>query len=245
MRFFWCAAILAAGVVHGQDAQRGQGPNFIDKDKETAIGQQLAKAVRSHTTALDSAIVSEYVGRIGARLAAQPQFSAWNFQFETVRDGAGKEPIALPGGIIFISSGLIGAARNEAELAGLLAHAMAHVADRDWSRKFTHTTLVEISMQAGLPPPAGDLTDLPAQMQFADFTHLVEKQADALAVGAMAAAGYDPAGLASFLQRIPANVLPDRDDRVAAVRAEIGKLPARSYAAEGGDFARVQTEVRK
>jgi len=268
MRSLCCVAMLAIGVAQGQERQPGQGINFYSRDKEIALGRQLALEYRRRTTPLDNAAVSDYVKRVGANLAAQ--FPGWTYQIETVREDRGgstalaldpellrvaapeatHEPAAFPGGFIFVSVDLIAAARSEAEFAGMLAHAMAHVAERDWTRMASRSELAQTAASvpdrsAGLAVPVGMLT----------FSRAIEAEADYLAVKAMAAAGYDPAGLASYLGRVqPAPsqgsgsavfaTLPPRDRRVADIQAEIRTLPAGTYQASD-EFARVQAESIK
>ena len=244
MRGLWCVAMLAIGVAQGQERQPGQGVNFYSKDKEIALGQQMAQKFRQETTPLDSATAGDYVNRVGAKLAAQFP-GGWPYRFETIREDRGgptHEPTAFPGGPIFVSVDLMIAAQNEAEFAGMLAHAMAHVVARHATRIATKSDLMIPSGSRGLSVPMGMLA----------FQRSNEAEADYLAVKAMAAAGYNPAGLASYLGRVqPApgaigNVfepLPPRDQRVSAIQAEIGQLPAGAYEATD-EFARAQAEVK-
>jgi len=254
MRCLWYVAILAIGVAQGQQRQPGQGVNFYSKDKEIALGEQLALEYRKNTTPLDNAAVSDYVKRVGANLATQ--FPGWTCRIETIREdqgGATYEPKSFPGGVVFVSVDLIAAARNEAEFAGMVAHAMAHVAARHWTREATRNELAQTAM----PTTAASMPDrsvgLTAPIQVLAFQRAEEAEADYWAVKAMAAAGYDPAGLASYLGRVqpaPAGnvsrvfaTLPPPDRRVAAILAEIRELPAGAYDA-GDEFARVQAEVK-
>ena len=255
MRGIWCVAMLAIGIAQGQERQPGQGVNFYSKDKEIALGQQLALEFRQKTTPLGNAAVSDYVQRVGANLAVQFP-GGWTYQIETIREdqgGATREPTAFPGGFIFVSVDLIATAQNEAEFAGMLAHAMAHVVARHWTRQATRSELAQVASQpagasmpdrsAGLAVPVGMLA----------FRRASELEADSLAVKAMAAGGYNPADLASYVRRVqPApdtrsmsvfGTLPPRDRRVAAIQAEIRELPAGAYEASD-EFARVQAEVK-
>ena len=151
---------------------------------------------------------------MGAKLAAQFP-GGWTYRIETIREdqrGATHEPAAFPGGFIFVPADLITTARNEAEFAGMLAHAMAHVV-------------------VGAPGMTWNAAGLGVPMGVLGLQRANEAEADALAVKAMAAAGYDPAGLASYLRRVqPAS------GRVAAIQAEIRQLPARTYHA-GVEFS--------
>jgi beta-barrel assembly-enhancing protease len=257
MRRLWCVAVamLAVWGAQGQERQPGQGVNFYSKDKEIALGQALAADYRQKTTPLDNGAASDYVKRVGAKLAAQ--FPGWKYQIETIREdqgGATHEPAAFPGGFIFVSVDLIAAAQNEAEFAGMLAHAMAHVEARHATREATRNELGQTATQTAAVSMPGRSSGLQVPISMLAFQRANEVEADYLAVKAMAAAGYDPAGLASYVGRVqPAPgrgavpavfaTLPPRDERVAHIQAEIGKLPAGAYEASDA-FARVQAEVK-
>jgi len=257
MRSLWCVALLAVAVAQGQDRQPGQGVNFYSKDKEIALGEQLALEVRQKTTPLDNAAVSDYVKRVGANLATQFP-GGWTYQIETIREDLGgsiHEPRAFPGGFIFVSVDLIAAAKNEAEFAGMLAHAMAHVAARHWTRQATKGQIAQIGIQAQVAAAAStpdQRAGIAIPMGMLSFQRANEREADYLAVKAMSAAGYDPAGLASYVERLQPQTaemrrvfetLPPRDERVAAIQAEIGQLPVHTYETSD-EFARVQAEVK-
>jgi predicted Zn-dependent protease len=242
--------VLAVGVGQGQERQPGQGVNFYTRDKEIALGQKLALEFSQKTTPLAIAAASDYVKRVGANLAAQFP-GGWTYRIETIREdrgGATHEPAAFPGGAIFVSVDLIAAARNEAEFAGMLARAMAHVVARHWTKLATRNELA-------MPDPSGapwqGAFSEPAPMGMLAFQRSEEREADYLAVKAMAAAGYDPSGLASYVGRVQAapgsgdvlETLPPRDERVTAIQAEVRRLPVGIYGA-GDEFARVQAAVK-
>lgn len=256
MRGVWCVAMVVIGVAQGQKPQPGQGVNFYSKEKEISLGQQLALEYRQKTTPLDNAAVGEYVKRVGASLAAQYP-GGWTYRIETIgedRGGATHEPSAFPGGPIFVSVDLIRAAQSEAEFAGMLAHAMAHVVARHWTRLATKSELCSTGSSNVALSGARWLGAFPTPAPTAGMLALqraTEAEADYLAVKAMAAAGYDPAGLSSYVGRVQAasrsgavfETLPSRDRRVAAIQTEIRRLPAGAYVA-GDEFARVQAEVK-
>ncbi|HEX3748286.1 MAG TPA: M48 family metalloprotease [Bryobacteraceae bacterium] len=248
MRSAWCIAFLTIGIAQGQRQQPGQGVNFYSRDKEVALGEQLAQEFRQGTTPLGSAAVDDYVKRVGANLAAQLP-GGWTFTFETIRDERGgptHEPIAFPGGPIFVSADLIVTAQNEAEFAGMLAHAMAHVVARRYTRQLSRENLG--SIQTASLPVSAPGTAIP--MGLLAFRRANESEADYWAVKAMAAAGYDPAGLASYVDRVQPDgkdsigPLPPRDWRVAAIEKEILNLPAGNYISSDR-FDRIQVEVKR
>ena len=241
MRLFLCLAVLLVGVAQAQERQPGQDVNFYSRDKELALGQQLASSFGRQTTPLDVADVSEYVKRVGSNLAAHFP-GDWTYRIEVVREDRGgptHEPVAFPGGPIFVSLDLLKTAQSESEFAGMLAHAMAHVASRHATRLATKTEL------AGTDPSAA------APMGMLAFRRSTEREADYWAVKAMAAAGYDPAALASYIARVQISprqgsvfeTLPPREERVHAIETEFRQLPAATYPT-GDEFARIQSEIK-
>jgi predicted Zn-dependent protease len=255
MRLLRFVAVLVIGVAQGQQRQPGQGVNFYTKDKEIALGQRLALEFGQKTTPLDIPAASDYVRRVGANLAAQFP-GGWTYRIETIREergGATHEPTAFPGGPIFVSADLLRTAQSEAEFAGMLAHAMAHVVARHWTRAATKNELTMGDPSGGrwLGAFSEARADGNADVGMLAFQRGAEREADYWAVKAMAAAGYDPSGLASYVGRVQAaphsggafETLPPRDERVKAIQAEVRQLPAGHYGA-GDEFVRVQAEVK-
>ncbi len=238
MRIFWCLAVLA-GTAAAQ-------ANLYTREKEIALGEQLSREFRKHSTPLPQEAAAAYVNRLGAALAAHMP-GGWSYRFELIEEDAGgplHEPVAIPGGTIFISQYLIGAAHSEAEFAGMLAHAMAHVGERHATRLMTR----------GIAPPYGWANGLPggAPPPNTAFQRSFEREADWVAVRAMAEAGEDPAGLISYLERVQPtpgrqralDVLPDKQERVASIQKEIAKLPALTYP-RSDEFARVKASLQQ
>jgi predicted Zn-dependent protease len=256
----WCVLGLLATGIAAQSTGPGRGVNFYSLEKEQALGAQLAAEYRRNVRGIDSAGVSAYVNEMGQRIAGKAGGAAYAYTFELVDDDRMflQEPVAFPGGPVFVPVGLILAAQNEGELAGMMAHAIAHIAARHGTKAATKTELVN---QASIPLifmggwtgyaiRQGQALAIP--LGFVKFARQGELEADALAVAAMAAAGYDPAGLASYVERVqPVDALPpkltspipDRDARLAAMRAAIQALPAASYAAHDG-FAAIQEAAK-
>src|SRR5712664_238770 len=147
---FLGALTLGALTLGAQERQVGQGVNFYSVEKEAAIGASLARDVRQNTTAIDSPAVRDYVQRIGGQLSAQLS-SPPSYTVSVIADdrgGPSHEPLSLPGGYIFVPAKLILTARNDAEFAGMLAHAMAHVAERHGTRQATQG---QVANNASIP----------------------------------------------------------------------------------------------
>jgi predicted Zn-dependent protease len=129
MLFRSLVTVLAAVALTAQERQLGQGVNFYSKEKEAALGVGLAEDARRQTTKLDNPEVQAYVERVGRRLAAHLPDTSLTFTIAVITDDRGgptHEPIAIPGGYLFVPTSLILAAQNEAEFAGMLSHAMIH-----------------------------------------------------------------------------------------------------------------------
>ena len=236
------------GVALVADAQQQQkAVNFYSLDKEVAMGAALAQEMDSKTTPLNSAAASAYVDRVSRELAGQIPGSKFQYVLTVVKDNLGAEPVALPGGRVYVSAGLFGASRNESQFAGLLAHAMAHVADRDATRKATRSeTLRMVREQPALVGWPGTQ----AGLRSSDiFDRSYEQEADALAVKMMAGAGYDPSGLAQAVERVAQDdKLPGFPEFQQKRLAELRQAAAQVTVAPGGDgteFARVRESLAK
>ncbi|MGA3098387.1 MAG: M48 family metalloprotease [Bryobacteraceae bacterium] len=262
-------ALLAAALLTAQQPV-GAGLNFYSLQKEAALGEQMAGEVRAQATVLDSATAQDYLKRLGQRIAAQLPGPKWAYSFTLVANdegGSTHEPMALPAGYIFVPAGLVLAARDEGELAGMMAHAMAHASERDWTRQATRGELMNISMtaasqsagQSGVNGMTADSLrrstglQMPAQMlTMARRSHLA---ADTVAAKAMAGAGFDPEALVRYLDReqrdrpgtmaATFSEMPERDARLAALRAAIKGLRASAYAPPNPEFTAFQQEMRQ
>jgi len=184
----------------------GKGINFYSLDKEIALGKQLAQEVERQAKIIDDPIVAEYVNRLGQNLVrnsdAKVPFTIKVIQSEEVN------AFALPGGFFFVNSGLILKADNEAELAGVMAHEIGHVAARHGTRQATKGQLINygsipliflggwtgyaIRQGLGVAIPIG----------FLHFSQGMEKEADLLGLEYMYKAGYDPSAFVDFFEKI-------------------------------------------
>ncbi|HUP02372.1 MAG TPA: M48 family metalloprotease [Bryobacteraceae bacterium] len=243
----------------------GRGANFYSIERESAIGAQLAIEFQQRNQVLDNSQVNGYLMRIGARLLRQIPDTGLTFRIAAFADGEKTgihEARVLPGGYIYVPESLILTARDEAEFAGMLAHAVAHAANRDATRQATRATLATLAtiplIVGGLDGDRGLGSGAVLPVSFLLFQRTFELAADHLAAPMMARAGWDPEALARYIEReqpagdppisgvaprLP-SALPPRDERAASLRKEIANLPRRDYSVSA-EFAAVQNEVRR
>lgn len=184
--------------------------NLISIEEEWQLGQQLSQDIARQVRFNNDAAVNEYVRSMGQRLVAQTPapFNQLPWTFHVVEDPA-INAFAIPGGHVYVNSGLIAAAENASELAGVMAHEISHVTAR-------HTTEA-ISRQYGISILAGlvlgqnpnQLAEIAAQIlaggAMARFSRADEAEADELGIQAMFRAGYDPRGMAAMFRVLQAH----------------------------------------
>ncbi len=251
------AAVLLAAV-HAADNKKddpnqignrdvGKGINFYSLEKEIALGKQLAAEVARQAKTLDDSLVSEYVNRVGQNLVRNSDAKV-PFTFRVI-EADDLNAFALPGGYVFVNTGLIQMAEEEDEFAGALAHEIAHVAARHLTRRETKSQIANIATVplsvllggwAGVAARQG--ASLLVPMTFLSFSRKDEAEADYLGLQYMYAAGYDPTGEITILERLGAlnrrkpgtvsrlfSTHPMDGDRIQNAEKEIQKiLPART-----------------
>ena len=121
----------------------GKGVNFYSLEKEIALGRQLAQEVQRQAKLVEDPLITEYINRIGQNLVRNSDAKV-PFTFQVI-EGDSPNAFALPGGYVFIYTGLIKIADEEAELAAAMAHEIAHVAARHMTRQATKSELANLA----------------------------------------------------------------------------------------------------
>ena len=203
----------------------------VSLDEEYQVGMMWARQMRAQGVVLEDPEASDYIQEIGHSLSSHAEEGQHKFNYFVVRDPV-INAFAMPGGFIAINSGLIMATRNENELAGVMAHETAHVTQRHLVRGMidqTHAGLVStaamlaailLGATAGRGDPgamegailAGQSAAIQHQI---NYTRSQEFEADRIGIGTMAAAGYDPLGMATMFEELNRN--SPSPDRVKAV----------------------------
>jgi hypothetical protein len=222
------------------------GFNLFTPEQDIELGRRSAAEISKQVPLLREEQTVNYVKQLGARLAAKAPGHPFTYQFEVV---ATKDinAFALPGGYIFVFAGTIAAARNEGELAGVIAHEIAHVALRHGTNQASKAYVARKGLDI-LRGIAGGSPELEsaieaiggagANMVFLRFGRTAESQADLEGAHIMAAAGYDPRDMAGFFKTIQARsgqrtpeILsdhPDPGNRAEAINQALPSLKVSS-----------------
>jgi beta-barrel assembly-enhancing protease len=189
----------------------GHGPDMYSMEHEIALGKQLAQEVDRVSKFITDPVVTEYVNRVGQNLVrnsdAQVPFSIKVIDSDTVN------AFALPGGFFYVNSGLILRADEESELAGVMAHEIAHVCARHGTRNATKGTIMQMAtIPLILLGPGGwagyglyEGLNFLIPVTYLKFSRDAEREADYLGLQYMYKAGYDPNAFVQFFEKVEAD----------------------------------------
>jgi beta-barrel assembly-enhancing protease len=240
---------------------RGVG-NWYTVEGQVARGRVYAQQIESEIKLVNDPVITEYVNRIGQNLVrnsdAQVPFTIKVIDSDVVN------AMALPGGFFYVNSGLILAADEEAEMAGVMAHEIAHVAACHYGREMTRANLLQMAsipfifMGGGIGYAAYEGMGLGIPLAFLHFSRGFEAEADYLGIEYMYRAGYDPSAFVSFFEKIQAmekkkpgtlskafDTHPQTPDRIEKSQDEIRKiLPAKQqYVVTTSEFDEVKARL--
>jgi beta-barrel assembly-enhancing protease len=228
------------------DRNVGKGLNFYTVEQEMALGKQLALEVRKQAKIVDDPIVSEYINRLGQNLARNSDVT-FPISFQLIESDE-INAFTLPGGYVFIHTGLLKLSGNEAELASAIAHEIGHAAARHATRQASRNQLVGVgtlplAVLGGIGGIAArQAINAAAPMAFLKFSREFETEADLLGLQYLWKAGYDPTAsvdlfeaLESTERRQPGSVSklfrthPLTSDRIEKTQKNIeAMLPSRA-----------------
>src|ERR1019366_6525457 len=244
----------------------GKGVNLYSLEREIALGKQAAMEVEKTSKLITDPVVTEYVNRIGQNLVLNSDAKV-PFTIKVI-DSDEINAFALPGGFFYVNSGLVLRADEEAELAGVMGHEIAHVAARHGTR---NATKGEIAQFATIPlilvGPGGwagyglyEGLNIAIPLGFLKFSRDNEREADFLGLQYMYKAGYDPNAFVSFFEKVEAeerrhpgsipkvfSTHPPTPDRVQKAQQEIATiLPTREeYIVTTSEFDLVKSRLRR
>jgi len=208
-----CGGGLLAGVgpVRGLFSGASSRFNLFSPEQDVELGRASAEEIARQSSVLDDERVTRYVQRLGDKIAARAPGYHFRYKFVVV-DSPETNAFALPGGYVFVNSGAIEAARNEGELAGVLAHEISHVVLRHGTNQASKAYVAKNAtrlMDTVLGGAKDDVRRLAHSLGlsgpgtlFVKFNRDAELQADVEGARLMAAAGYDPRDMASFFESL-------------------------------------------
>jgi beta-barrel assembly-enhancing protease len=188
------------------DRDVGKGVNFYSIEKEIALGKALAQDIERQARIVDDPVIAEYVNRIGQNLVRNSDAKV-PFTIKVI-DAEDVNAFALPGGFFFVNSGLIIRAESEAELAGVMAHEIAHVAARHGTRQATRgqitnlATIPLIFMGGWAGYGIRQAASVAIPIGFLKFSRGFEEEADLLGLQYLYKTGYDPTAFVDFFEKI-------------------------------------------
>ena len=231
-------------------------------EKEVRIGRELAAEVDRQAKFIDDPAITEYVNRVGQNIVLHSDAKV-PFTIKVI-DSDEVNAFALPGGFFYVNKGLLLAADNEAELAGVMAHEIAHVAARHAVENNTKATLLEYLALGGSIFLGGwpgviyqNTAGLGLLGAFMKFSRGAEEEADKLGVQYMYAAGYDPTAMATMFEKLEAKnkkkpgfiarafaTHPAPPDRRASSLSLAARFPEHEeYVISSSEFQRVRSRL--
>jgi hypothetical protein len=240
--------------------------NLFSKQQDIQLGQEAAKQIEQQHQVIDNPELTGYINRIGKRLVEKGGLDPYPYFFKVVHDDS-INAFALPGGPMFVHTGLIKAADSEGQLAGVLAHELAHVVLRHGTAQATKANGLQIiavltGAIVGGNSMWGQLTQLGAGLGansvLLKFSRGAETDADLLGAYTMAKAGYNPLEMARFFEKLEGegrksnkfvefftSTHPNPGNRVKFIEGQLPYMPKSAYDAREGDLTQIKRAVEK
>jgi len=263
------ALVLALGLVwapaaHAERTQVKPGWNVFSPQQDVEIGRNVSQDAERQLVMLNDRRVDTYVNNLGRRLAGKAPGESFPYQFKVVND-RGINAFALPGGYVYVNRGIIERADNEAQLAGVIAHEIGHVALRHGTNQATKANAWQIPLgvlgaAVGADSLAGILAQLGAGFTINSillkYSRNDETQADVMGTQILYDLGYDPRAMGQFFEKLlaetkgrqPAQFFsshPNPGNRMGRVDEEVAKLggPLKNYTSDSPEFRSIKQYV--
>ena len=218
--------------------------NIFSDAQEVQLGKQFSREIEKEMKIYSDPTVTAYIAQLGQHLANHSQRQNITYHFKVV-DTEVVNAFAVPGGYLYVNIGLIRAAENESELAGVIGHEIGHVVGKHGVKQMTRqlglTAVAQLALGENQSKLKQMVAGLAANGVLMKYGRDAEREADGYAVQEMYDAGIDPEGMATFFEKLlklqkgkPSKLEqmfsthPPTAERIAAVRSQIAKLPRKS-----------------
>jgi predicted Zn-dependent protease len=236
--------------------------NWYSLEGEIGMGRLYSKSIEATARLVEDPVVTEFANRIGQNLVRNSDAKV-PFSIKVI-DSDEVNAFALPGGFLYVNSGLILVAQDEAELAGVMAHEIAHVAARHATRQRTRSQMFNLAsiplifVGGGIGLAVQQIVGLAIPLSMTKFSRSFEAEADYLGVEYLYEAGYDPQAFISFFERVQAQEKqkpgliakafsshPQTTDRIRKTQQEIARIlpPREAYVISTSEFEDVKSRL--
>lgn len=257
------ALLLAVSAQAAREIKPGF--NLFSREQDVQLGRETSQEIEKQVRVVRDSELQNYITQLGNRLAKVSPAPDYPYTFKVVAD-KNINAFALPGGPIYVNSGTIAAAENEAQLAGVIAHEISHVALRHSTNQASkaYAWQIPLAIAGGALGGSGSLLGQLAQIGVGfglnsvllKYSRDAEHDADIIGAHTMAKAGYDPVEMARFFQKLEAqggsgavqflSSHPNPGNRVQYVEAEVRTMPAQRYTSgSSADFTRARQIAAK
>ncbi len=255
------ALLLGSCTCNPDSVNRGD-VNVISVEQEWQMGEQFAAEVSRQVTLVADPVVQGFVAQLGEQIVAETELAGQDWQFYVVADPA-LNAFALPGGHVYVTTGLIAAASGPSELAGVMGHEIAHVVARHHSERLTKVYGLNFAARLLMGEDPGMVEQIVAQIVgsgvVAKFSRNDERESDRLGLRFMHDAGYAPTAMATMFEALLAQrerrpTLVERffashpltEERIANVEEMAEDFPPESAPASSDSaFRQVQQRVEQ
>ena len=258
------AALVLAPLAWADRTHLKPGWNLFSPQQDVEVGRQVSRDAERQLPMLNDSRVDNYLNNLGRRLAARAPGERFPYQFKCVNDRA-INAFALPGGFVYIHRGVLEAADNEAQAAGVIAHEMSHVALRHGTNQASKAYAAQVPLAIlggvlGSNSVGAVLAQIGAGFAtnslLLKYSRDAERQADIMGTQILYDSGYDPRAMAQFFEKIQAESKgknppeffsnhPNPEHRIERVDEEVQKLggPPRNYKTDSAEFREIKRYV--
>ncbi len=254
--------VLAGTAVSCASSGVNQGDlNLVSLEEEWQLGAQLERDLQGQLNLVTDRAALSYINQLGRQIVAQTEMRQLPWEFHIVADPQ-VNAFNIPGGHVYVNTGLIAAADNAAELAGVMAHEVSHGVARHGTEQLTRAYGIQIvgGLLLGQNPAAYEqiLAQIAAGGALASFSRGAEREADGLGVRYMAGAGYNPEGLATMFEELFArrerqpgaveqffSTHPLTENRVKEVREQARQMGATNLRMNDSGFGNLKQRVSR